>query len=256
MRKALLFGGVLLLAWSAAATAAGVNVTWGSGCWADLHSNLQTFACDTNTGPAIRMTVSFQVDADIPDFVGMTAYVVGRTSVATMPDWWMLSPGQCRPAPGFSANFTGAPYNTSANCSDIWQGQGSGGLTVYADHLTPGWNVDPNVAQMSGTFLLAEPRALRAGTEWYACQFLFDRSSSTGTGACARCTIPMTWKVHKLRLFSSQSYLDLVDEDLEAWNACAFWQATTVPCAWWDSWVEPPVPARNATWGQIKSLYH
>jgi hypothetical protein len=31
-------------------------------------------------------------------------------------------------------------------------------------------------------------------------------------------------------------------------NQCLSWQTSTLPCA-------KPVPARNTTWGQVKSLY-
>ena len=65
MKKLLLFAAALALCGATSAQAAGINLAWGAGCWADNPENTRAFACTGNTGTN-SFTGSFMPTADQP----------------------------------------------------------------------------------------------------------------------------------------------------------------------------------------------
>ncbi len=96
--KKLLLTCVLLALCAPTAVAGGVNIAWGNGCWSDpgLHSNLLSFACNSNYGSAI-MTCSFRPNAE-QTLQALEVYLDGQSQSETIPDWWQLNPdaSECR----------------------------------------------------------------------------------------------------------------------------------------------------------------
>ncbi len=254
MKKLLLVGLILVTA-APMAWAGGVNLTWGEQCWSDLHVNLQTFACDSNSG-TFTMCVSWAPYGTYDDFLAVDITLMSRTSQQTMPDWWMMDVGQCRPGPGFSADFTGV---TASKCVDPWAGGGEtgGGFGQYIDYLTPGSGLDGNTAWMKASWAHLNPAHIDAGVEYYGGKFILGAAKTVGSGACAGCLYPMSWAVLDIYV-STNTAVERLTDALPGGNGCLHWQDCSV------NWVYDvgcsgsgcsAVPVRNSTWGQIKSFY-
>jgi hypothetical protein len=244
MKKTLLLTGILLALLAPTALAAGgVNINWGTGCWSDgTPLNDLAFACNTNTGTA-RMTCSFAVSADQPNFVGIELDLEGATEPATVPAWWQLGADQCRPtAISTTADFTGGPGPT---CIDPWAGQASGGLAIY--DWGPLWGGN-NRAHILVVYAVPadSPIPLTAGVEYYAAQVRISYLKTVGSGACDGCASPMIWGFYNMKSAELLQY-EMLWEPLSGGNQCLTWQSSVLLCG--------IVPTRNTTWGQVKSLY-
>jgi hypothetical protein len=245
MKKTLLLTGILLALMAPMALAGGVNINWGSGCWSDgTPLNDLAWNCNRNTG-SMTMTCSFAVSYAMPEFVGIEVQLEGLTEDAVVPAWWQLGAGQCRPSPVLttSANFLSAPQ---IGCVDMWQNAASGGLAIY--DWGPLWGGN-NRAHMLVVYAVAAetPIPLTAGVEYYAAQVLITNAKTVGTPNCEGCEVPMLWGFYSMKSAELTSY-EMLTEVLPNGNQCLSWQHTTIPC-------NRPTPARNTTWGQVKSLY-
>jgi hypothetical protein len=237
--------GIFLLAlWVPIALAGGVNINWGSGCWSDgTPVDDLAFTCNTNTGSA-TMTCSFAVSQNQPEFVSIALYLDGVTERAIVPAWWQMGDGDCRgTAISVSENFLAAPQ---IGCVDMWADQAAGGLAVYGwgpvwggnnrTHIAVAYAVPPDM-----------PIPLSAGVEYYAARVVISYVKTVGSGSCAGCLYPMIWNLTEIDIYQLTEYETLL-EPLPRGNQCLQWQHSTLGCP-------HPVPARNTTWGQVKSLY-
>jgi hypothetical protein len=233
--------GLLLVLAAGTADAAGLSLSWRDYCWADegARSNL-TWVCNSNTNSNIRMTCSFQTARDHADFRSAEVSLLGMMESATLPDWWELGrpeSGDCR-AGLMTASADGSVLNGGASaCVDPWQGLGIGGLSAYT------W--DGNRMYVSANYALATPVALTTGTEYFAVQFRVSAERTVGT--CPGCLIPAIWALERIELGDVTTPPEVLEWPYVNGNWCLTWQSTGLPC-----W---PGPARNTTWGQIKSLY-
>jgi hypothetical protein len=250
MRRALLaVVAIMLLTLPAtAATAAGVSVSWGDACWSDAGaaSNL-TWACDSDTYTGIRMTCSFKLDAPRPGFAGIDAYMEGMTETSQTPDWWKLgvysgghAPDDCRK----DLITLSADGSFSSACVSPWQGPQGGGIGLYS------WDeyyYHHGSMHVNAAWAMQDTVTLEANVEYFACQFRI--SASKTVGGCAGCSVPAIWALHHVALYLPYEALPVYLEfPYAGGNQCLTWQSSTLPCA-------RPVPARNTTWGQVKSLY-
>lgn len=218
-------------------TAGGVSVSWGDACWSDAGaaSNL-TWACDSNTYGGIRMTCSFQLDAGTSDFYGVGVFMNGMTETSQVPDWWKLGDNytyDCR----MNLLSLSADGSFSSACVSPWQGVQAGGIGLYA------WDCDR--MYVNGCWAMQDPVALDAGVEYFALQFRI--SAARTVGGCAGCSVPAIWALHRIEVSRSGGTWYL-DSPYSGGNQCLTWQSSTLSC-WY------PLPVRNATWGQLKSLY-
>jgi len=226
------------------ACAAGFGLSWGNTCWGEdgSKSNL-TWACNSNTSQNVRMTCSFKVDKDVPDFNGVGVFMEGMTEAATVPDWWKLSndnASDCR----YNLCTVSADGSVLANggadvCIDPWAGTGGGGLGLYS------W--DTNRTHVNAAWASATEIPLSANTEYFAIQFRI--SGSKTVGGCAGCSVPMVWMLSKID-WTTPTTVNTLDCDYVGGNQCLRWQSSGLPCGTCH-----PDPVRNTTWGQIKSLY-
>ena len=245
--KRLLLGCALLALCASSAFAGGVNISWGDACWSDpAHANLQQFACNTNTGCAL-MTCSFSPHYDQPEWVGVEVHLDGQSDDSALPYWWLMAPGECRAsALTVSNDFASAP---KIGCTDPWTGRvTAGGLVYYQDGTSAGgWNL----AKMMVVYLVdvETPVSLSAGTEYYACQVRISYVHTAGRNIVSGCDRPMAWTLALVRSCPVYGCDDLT-EPLPGGNQCLNWQNSELP--WCRAYV---VPARNQTWGEIKSLY-
>jgi len=239
MKKMLLFAALLIALSTSVASAAGVNVSWGNLCWADGGVSSLTWACNNNTFTGTRMTCSFQVAQDMTNFVGIGIYMEGITNApATLvPDWWKIGGGECRPtALSMSMDASVLP----GACVDVFQAQGGGGIGLYSE------NADR--ASLNAAWAVPDPLAVFAADEMFACQFRVTSVKTVGTGLCAGCTTPMTWALNRIEVAYLGADSEFLDFVIPGGNQCLRWQNGAAPCS-------APIPARNTTWGQVKSLY-
>jgi hypothetical protein len=231
---------VLLALPATSATSAGFSLSWGDACWSDVGaaSNL-TWACDSDTYNGIRMTCSFELDAGMPDFAGVAVFLEGMTEGSVLPDWWKLGAlgsGDCREG---LIGLTGEKPFSSA-CVSPWQGEQLGGIGLYS------WDswADGRM-HVNGAWAMAEPVPLEANVEYFACQLRI--SAARTVGGCAGCSVPAIWAISRMQLTRVSANLSM-DSPYHDGNQCITWQSSTSSCG-------QPIPVRNATWGQLKSLY-
>ncbi len=245
----------LLVLLAASARAGGIDLTWGAGCWPDGAATLETFACNANTGNS-RYTGSFILDQDMPLFAALIGIVDLQSASPVLPAWWQLSdqsPRGCRMGSiSVSADFLSAP----GGCADPWLGQAIGGLaawqTQYSPPPPPGDVPAPNRARLKIGLILADANPLVAGREYYAFTTTIDHAKSVGTGSCAGCATPATIVLNMIETqgvdFSTYRVVERAQLTNPIANSCIFWQSPVGGgCG--------ATPARNPTWGQVKSLY-
>jgi len=230
---------LVLLAPAAAASSVGWgSLNWGDACWGDAGaaSNL-TWACDSDTYTGIRMTCSFDLGQGMPALLGAEFYLVGMTETTSVPDWWKLGDaisGDCR------ANLISltAEKSFSSACVSPWQGEQLGGIASYF------WDAG-SVGRMSlcGAWVMADPVAVDAGVEYFAFQIRI--SAAKTVGGCAGCSVPVVWSLNRLLIDRLEESPLVLESPFSGGNQSLTWQSST----------STPVPVRNATWGQIKSLY-
>ena len=243
MKKALLLTGILLVLAAPMAMAAGVNFAWGTNCWGAVSgpSNVMTFACGSNTSPANwKMTASFMVDADMADYGAVDVLIEGVSEAGAIPDWWKRSAsGDCNYGTG---NWLATATTNSSDCADPFSGTASGGAGY--GYLTP---TQIQIEALGG---VAEGVLLPANTETFGATITIKNTKTVGTGSCAGCNVGMVFGLYDVILTSVAHGDTHLTEAIPGGNQCLIWQHsfTGQPC-------NPPVPARNTTWGQVKSLY-
>jgi hypothetical protein len=244
MKKTLLFAGLLLALTASVAMAAGVGVSWKNFCWGETGSSSNlTWACNTNSNVNIRMTTSFKLDTPMPTFGAVGVYMEGMTEAAAVPDWWKLgdaTTSDCRNGTILSMSTDGTVLANGGGdvCLDVWGGIGYGGVGLYS------W--DGNRMHMNGVWAVGAGIPIAANTEYFAVQFRVTGARTVGT--CTGCLTPAIWGLQKISVEGFGGDIRPLDMPYAGGNACLTWQSSTLPCA-------APVPARNTTWGQVKSLY-
>jgi hypothetical protein len=140
---------ILLMVRSSTASAGGINLTWGDGCWADNPQTVQTFACDTNVG-RFSMTASFSPSYN-QAITSFTTQLDFQTDAPTVPDWWQIcSLGGCRAG---SLTATAIVNPPAGNCVYPWPGGQPDSLIIWRTALWCGGpTVPPNRAQAIGDF--------------------------------------------------------------------------------------------------------
>jgi hypothetical protein len=239
MKKTILLTSMLLALTVSVALAGGVNVAWGTLCYTENPVSSTTFACNTNTGNRV-MTASFMLDVPMDDMIALEWAIEGQSDLPALPDWWKLgATPDCRAGKAtFNSNYTGMESGT---CVDWTAGAGFNAPNYLWDtnmaHLTMGVAID------GGT-----PYAAAADQEYYAGGATILFSKVVGTGLCAGCSSGMIFGLKSLGVVGLSGRRDDFFTPLPGGNQCLRWNNTILPCA-------PPVPARNTTWGQVKSLY-
>ena len=243
MKKTLLLVALLVAASVTVASAAGINLSWGNKCFADGEVSSLNWACTNNTFTGAKMTCSFAIAASKTNFVATDLYLEAVTNDAgtLIPDWWKLGAGECR------ANnigiVTDASIATGGGCVDPWGSGtvGGGGIGLYSD--------DTNRAHLNASWASPDPIALDGGVETFAAQFKVLAAKTTGTGACAGCLTPLTWALNYIQVaYQGEASSEVLSTPIAGGVQCLTYQGGTAPCS-------RPVPARNSTWGQVKSLY-
>lgn len=248
---ALCLGLIALAAIAPRARAAGVNLAWND-C-GNFGSCNQTFACDTNGPGVFTLVGSFVPPEGVTQFVGEELVVDFLANGAQIPDWWQFkNTGTCRQtAFNASVDFFSGPDH----CLDYWQGQGAGGIAAWRVGGAIGSGYPANYGRLTMAFAVPPNlvTGLDSSAEYYAFKLTFTKAKTVGTGACAGCDVPVAAVFSSCRLVQPAGVGDFPLTQWQDW-AFASWQNATYHV--YDvGYSCPPVPAKNKTWGSIKSLY-
>ncbi len=239
MTRALLPAAVLLVcgAASAAAFPGGINLSW-TDCGAAGVAN-RTFACNTNSGTNV-MVGSFVCPSGVDSLTGMEVVVDVQVQTATLPDWWHIETGGCR-GTSLSSNVN---FVTNTNCFDYWQGSGVSG------HIYQPGTTTPNAARIRLVAAIPVSQGpIAAGTEVYGFKLQMSNARTVGSGACPGCPTAACIVLNSIKLVQGPGTAGdkfMANPALRNWVT---WQADVPGCG------AAITPARDRTWGAIKSLY-
>jgi hypothetical protein len=236
MKKSMIIAGAMMVLGASIASAQGeINLAW-TDCNAS-GTPMTTFACNSNTG-LNSLVGSFVAPGTLPEFLGISVDMNFQfTGSPGIPLWWQHGAGTCRGTTGMATNFD---FTANFNCLDFYVGSAAGGFAYDMGYGAP------NRSRLR--IQLAVPFENRgqisdADGEYYAFKVNLLRSKTTGTGSCEGCATPVNIVLDEIQLFQPPEQAN--DPRIitpGATNATAGWQTG-------------PTPVKNATWGQVKSLY-
>jgi hypothetical protein len=236
---------IVLACFAAPAHAGGINLAWDDCGTQGLM--LKNFACDTNTGAEV-LVASFVSPAPLTQMVALEGFALIAVSQPTISPWWDFSSTGCRANRlSWSANFTLGPYT----CVDPWAGNAAGGLAVTNSYVAP------NVVWVRTVQALPNTITVDDVTEYYAFKLILANGKTIGAGSCGGCQDAACIVLQTLRLDQPQGVGDYT-VSTPLYHQDAYWQCSgsMVTDDPWPCQTSCPVPAKNRTWGHIKSLYH
>jgi len=242
----------LALVVSPRARAGEVNLRWNE-CWGDGGVQNRVFACDRNSGSEL-LVASFVPRTDFT-MTGDEFVVDFATAGTTLADWWRFgNPGNCRPA---SLGLVSEPPASAVACTE-WDDSQAGGL--FAGFII-GFNT-ANSARILGVHTLPEGLSapVLAGHEYHAFTLSINHQKTVGSGACGGCTLGACLAFKSFRMTSPDPRVDqllfLHQFGGGAADALVTWQGGTgVISGSGVTSCYAATPARNSTWGAVKSLY-
>jgi len=241
MKKIALMAGAMLVLGAAAASAAGINLSWND-CGA-AGTQDATFACNTNSGAPFSMVGSFVAPAGgLPEFLGISAQIDIKTSDAALPEWWKHGTGFCRGTTGLAVNFdfTSGPFT----CTDFYVGSAAGGFAYDNGFGT----ADRARFRIQAAVPFDNRGPIDDTTEYYAYKANILRAKTTGVGSCAGCSTPACIVFNELQLFQppEQNNDPVITNPID--RNFVTWQGGSASCP-------QSTPTTNRSWGQVKSLY-
>jgi hypothetical protein len=241
----------------------GLNLSWND-CGAAGAAN-EAFACDVNTGS--HMLVASFVS---PTAVDSLSAIVGSLLITfpswPPPSWWLMSTGGCRP----TVVGTGASFDFSADhqCVNPWPSPpvgafsedvgfdcavcGCGNFCALDTFFPECVRTHVNAIRLKGVAALPAPEvtSVPAFTEAYAFKFILSNRGTVGT-ACSGCVTGACIELNLIELDQSSD---------PSSNSChiPIFSPSTRSRVTWNGGIagcDAVTPARNGTWGAIKSLY-
>jgi hypothetical protein len=252
MKKVTLLCG-LLLAVSASVAAAnpGVGIRW-SACLSDGGTLNKAFACNANTGGS-QIIGTFELGADLGSTSGEEIIIDLASASTPLPDWWgFFNAGTCRQ--GALAISPAAPL-TAANCLDWAGGLATAGIGAYQIGKR-----GPNTARIVAASAVppASLQDLTSATEYFSFALSITNVKTVGTGACAGCLDPVCIVFNSLNMttpiLANNVKLTGPSNGTDS-NYCT-WQGGAGVVTPGGSGCPAATPTKNATWGQVKALYH
>jgi hypothetical protein len=277
MKKITLLSIILLAVTATAALAGSIDLVWNDyygysngtfvtkwACWNDFGkvngpanpapTNYDS-PCDVSSEAdpeAVGMMCSFQLTANMPDFFGTTSVLDGQVGTTDLPLWWeMYNSGSCRPTSLTSdADFTGGGVTAKAykkGCLDPYAGGAQGGVIAYQSPMfpvTPAFKsslAGPSSFRIKVAYALTGTSNVLAANEYYGAGLKINFLKTITPPFCAGCLEPGAITLNEILVdgvTSSERITTSVHNNHLQWHGGNF-----------------PTPARNSTWGQVKSLY-
>lgn len=234
----------------AALAAQGISLAWDH-CLADGGIQNKVFACDTNSGEN-RLVGTFQLGSNMSNVVAAEIVLQLATAGVALPAWWdVYNAGSCRPT-ALSVNSSADPGDVS--CPDWSGGQMFVGIGAYCG--SAGTCVDHPALANQVRIKLVEAVAqqfattLTGGQEYFAFNLVIQNAKTVGTGSCPGCLTPACIVLNSIDVIAAgdAGHRKLTTASSPGGNYVT-WQGgggTNCPAA---------TPARNSTWGSVKSLY-
>ncbi|MEQ1833844.1 MAG: hypothetical protein ABL977_12380 [Candidatus Eisenbacteria bacterium] len=255
MKKLAALCGLLtaLVATPASATA-GLNLRWSS-CFADGGAIDRTSACSTSLATAGTVVGSFEISAPVAGARQLDFTVDLASAGTALPEWWRFNaPGGIVGCRGTALAVNTAVSGTAVQCFDWSEGQAVGAMQSYQVGIPAG----PTTARLIlSTGVLSPGLDLVPATEYFAFNLVLSNTKTTGTGSCAGCSTPMC-------VFIRQMFMTTEDG-----RSLGFGGSTHGTDSFYVTWqggagvgsligigCPQATPARNSTWGAVKSLYH
>jgi hypothetical protein len=243
MKKIACITALLLALGAASASASRLNLAW-TNCLGDGGTTNQNFACNANTG-ASTMIASFTPNMTSSTVNGNEVVIDVQTASSALPAWWEFkNPGTCRPSALSLGAF--APVS-SLICLEEFAGAAFAGIGAYKIGFG-----GPNRARL----VIAEAVPAEAlayvddSAEWFSVSVTIKRTSSTGAGACAGCSTPACIVLNSIKLTAGGGAKDEFIGTSPGTNYVT-WQGGVLG----GGGCPAATPARNTTWGAVKSLY-
>lgn len=245
--------GLLLLLVTCVTTshAGDINLRWDH-CRGDGGTMNANFACDTNAG-SHRLVGSFIPNTNLVDIVGLDIVVDLGGAGDAMPAWWQFkNAGACRIS---SLGIALAQLDDPTSCIDWADGQAVGGITSYTDLFTG------SVRMRITSVIPASFGDLSTGQEYFAFLLTINHLKTVGTGSCAGCGLGACIALKGITLTNSSGYTYFLgpgrgsigsDDRLVTWQGGTGVVTRVNPDA---LTCLRATPARNSTWGEVKSLY-
>jgi len=234
---------------ASSALAGGVNLAWNN-CPSEGGVQNRTSACAANNGSS-GFTGSFQPNVDQAACTGIEIIIdlIAGDGTSTIPVWWDTA---CRP--GF-ITMNSLVNGNNTICNDWANGQGQGGLAAYAGPAYSGGAIAavnlPAHRRVVGGIAVAPSAAadVFAANEYFAFNCLVSNAKTVGTGSCAGCATPVCIVLNSIHIVSGTDPGQIMSGGAAAADSDKItWQGVGPSCAL--------VPTKNATWGQVKALYH
>lgn len=192
-----------------------------------------------------HLLAGFELSAAVDSVVALEIVIDVVVESASLPSWWQFQPGGCNAgALTASADFSGF-----GACADPFESQAVALVQTWAPGQPRGASNTSRLIVTSS--VLASQRAnLGPATPYYAADVRFAHSRSSGAGVCSGCPVPGCLVLNSVQLIRhpgavpASVFVQASGSGSPNWAA---WQGSFSECAL--------VPARNTTWGAIKSLY-
>jgi len=226
------------------AFAVGVDLSWDACVGQPLAVQNKNFECTGAFNRNYEVHFQYKTAIDLPAFVAISAYAdIGPTGAPLSP-FWHYETGGCNGSAIKGVAIFGVP-SPPAQCPDhleTWDGGGSGTFAIAAygaDYQIPG----------RGHFVLLGARGdgvpVTAGLNYWAFLLRFNNRNRV---TCAGCTEQkvLVWQTARLEQNNGEPAYDLSGSDKGS-DCVQINGAGVGVCG--------ATPARNTSWGQIKSLY-
>jgi hypothetical protein len=250
----LLFATAVAFGVATSARAGEVNLRWNE-CWGDGGVQNRVFACDRNTGSEV-LVASFVPFFDFPQMTGDEFVVDFATASTPLAQWWwFLDAGNCRQS---SMALVSDPPASAVACSDWDEAQAGGLFAGFTFNIFL-----PSAGRITGMHWMRDGLSapVLAGHEYHAFTLVINHQKTVGDGACGGCTLGACIAFRSFRMTSPDPQFDqrlsLGNQPGSAHDAMVTWQGGTGVVSPAPGGLSCPAatPAKNSTWGAVKSLY-
>jgi len=262
MKKALLLTSLLLTLFASAALAGGMDLGWGTVCFTEATDQglTKTFLCTTNSTSAPNnwpMTLSFMIDQELPDMVGVEIHVVAQSLNAPLPQWWHFEASPPATVAGCRVGlllFSGDPANGASDLCADWVSPSTpivaNGWFSNEDVWHTGDALDPaptypepNCGRLKAGIAIpaTSPFPMLAGQEYFAARITL-KNGKTVNSLCTGCLQKVAIDARLMKVAGLSGTNIFLTGALANGNKTLYWQGFVTP-------------TKNATWSQVKNLY-
>jgi hypothetical protein len=244
MKKLLLLS-FALLALTATAASAQIFLNADECQSAGRTADILPPTCLSNLAAQNRTFVSSYIaPAGVGNFVGATTVLKVVVAGGTVAPWWQMSTGQCSFGRYDQGSAGGAGLSA---CLEAFVGNQAGGNNIVSG------DGGPDRVTIVSDWVQDVGSQLTPGSEYYAQFHTLKAIKSTGTGNCAGCELAACIVLDEVQLYQGgippgQTFFLRNPSGAPTYVT---WQGGSVGGAGCPN----ATPARNKTWGEVKSLY-